>query len=724
MTLRPMLYSPIVVWCLLACSNGASNGNPGSGNDAHGAASAGGSGATPNGAGSSGASGGSGAMPGSAGMTSSAGASGVAPGSCGSDSDSPSARSWCDPKTWGGTLPTATTDVVIDGEIVVDCVATARSVEIPAGATLKAARAKDSQLTLRGNLVVHGRLDYGAPDDRVCDATAELVLSGMDDESFSGTPSAGEFGGGTPGEFPDPQDVPMQVVAGDFGVWVMGSGVFTAAGRAKRAWSKLTQTAAPEATTFSVEDATGWQTDDRVALTPTALSSVSEHYLQFDEGTLATIDGNDATLAQAPTFEHLGCTDCVRRGEAANLTRNVVVRSADDSAHGHIMVAEQGVLQFDSVELRWLGPQKKCSIGGPARRAPIYFHEQGEASAESFVRHASIWGGNNHFLMIEKSHGIEIADIAGYDTIGSGFSMFFDKSYCNTRCNHIEDYVPHQIVFNDVLAAKVAVPQREDCNAIGGTEGIVPSGGEGTGCQNCVATGVAYNFGKYGNEGAINLAEGGSGRPLDFVLNGSVAHNNAGNGISNWQNGSNMTPAYENDQTWSNGANGIHHGAYTNPYEFKNLTSLDNAGTDFAVIAIQSDPSRPRLDGALLDGFRTLPYFLVPTQPVVVVNVKFTGVADPAITQVQDVCSGGDEDDPDDGTCIRNWLHFENPQIPAGVKPFFFGWHENKHSSWEVRNFSHPDYPDLPSDFDLYRRDNEVSGGSYFEIFDAWLVPR
>ena len=36
----------------------------------------------------------------------------------------------------------------------------------------------------------------------------------------------------------------------------------------------------------------------------------------------------------------------------------------------------------------------------------------------------------------------------------------------------------------------------------------------------------------------------------------------------------------------------------------------------------------------------------------------------------------------------------------------------------------HPDYPNLPESFDLYRRDNQVSGGSLNTDFDAWLVPR
>ncbi|MDI1446367.1 hypothetical protein QHF85_20070 [Polyangium sp. 6x1] len=42
----------------------------------------------------------------------------------------------------------------------------------------------------------------------------------------------------------------------------------------------------------------------------------------------------------------------------------------------------------------------------------------------------------------------------------------------------------------------------------------------------------------------------------------------------------------------------------------------------------------------------------------------------------------------------------------------------------EIRGFSSPDHAALPVDFDLYRADNQVPGGSYYEPFDAWLVPR
>ena len=82
-------------------------------------------------------------------------------------------------------------------------------------------------LTIHGNLVVRGRLDYGTPDDRVCGVKAEIVFQGMVDENFQGTPSPDVDNGGTPGVFPEPLDVPLEVVDSDFGVWVMGSGVFT-----------------------------------------------------------------------------------------------------------------------------------------------------------------------------------------------------------------------------------------------------------------------------------------------------------------------------------------------------------------------------------------------------------------------------------------------------------------------------------------------------------------
>jgi len=407
----------------------------------------------------------------------------------------------------------------------------------------------------------------------------------------------------------------------------------------------------------------------------------------------------------------------------------VVVRSADDGAHAHILVAHRALLQLDSVELRWLGPEwpeDSGRCGGPDRRAPIWFHQQDEASDASFVRHAAIWGGQSHSLMVERSHGIELTDIAGYDAFGSGFELFYDTSACGTRCEDRETASPEGIVMREVIAAKVGVARREEgCLRIGHRHtGIAVSGGEGSGCERCVATGVGYE-GSGADVSGFAWQEGGSGRPLEFTFNDNVAHNNRNHGAFIWHNGANSQAPYLRNAFWSNDAYGIHWGAYNNAFVLERFTALDNGLASVGVKAVPSD-ERPRLDGATLDDLQVLAYVLVQQQPNILRALSFSGARPVAFTQIHDACEGGDETDPEDPDCTRIWLRIENPTFAPGVKPFDFGWTANRSAQWEVRGFQHPDaeYQDLPADFDLYRRDNQVAGGSHHAGFDAWLVPR
>jgi len=278
------------------------------------------------------------------------------------------------------------------------------------------------------------------------------------------------------------------------------------------------------------------------------------------------------------------------------------------------------------------------------------------------------------------------------------------------------------VQFSEVLAAKVAVANRyEDCAAIGPAIGITAGGGD---TVDSVATGVAYNFHDFGNEAAIYWQEERAGHsPID-LFNRNSAHNNAGNGISNWQNNTVNDTPFADNLSWSNGANGFLHGAYGNAITYSNLTAIDNGFRSFGIKSTMMSADRKRITGGVVDDVGPILYTFVPDYPVIMSNLKFTGARSPAFTQVHDACVGGNENDPADGTCIRAWLRLENPSIPAGVVPFDFGNHVNKYSVWEVRGFSHPDYPTLPANFDLYRRDNQVAGGSYYAVFDAWLVPR
>ncbi len=636
--------------------------------------------------------------------------------------------SWCNPVTWGGTVPAATDAVTISNAVVLDCSAEVGSLTIVAGGKLSASRSSASTLTLHGNLVVKGELDYGTPTDRISDGVvAEIVFKGMQDQNYVGTPS--EFVCGTDDlndcEFGPPQDTALTVVSSDVGLWIVDDGVFTGAGQLKKAWSKLTEGAGAGDATFGVVDATGWRAGDRVMLTPSASIAIAGYAKQFDERQIASVAGNTVTLAQAPTYAHTGCADCIRRADAANLSRNVIVRSFDASAHAHIMVANRGVVQLDSVELRWLGPAHDCTRAEePMRRAALYFHQQGDASEPSFVRHAAIWGGKREFFHAETSNGIEVTDVAGYDGQGDGFVRDFDNSACGLRCIEPQDGlgVVRRVHFREVLAAKVAVANRpEGCAAIGLARGITAGGGD---TLDSVATGIAYNYRDFGNEAAITWSEVRAGHSPVDLFDRNVAHNNGGNGISNWQNNTANDTPFADNQSWSNGANGFLHGAYGNSVAFANLTAVDNGGRSFGIKSTMMDANRKRIDGGVVDDVGPILYTFVPDFPVTMSDLKFTGDRSPAFTQVHDSCVGGNENDPADGSCIRAWLRLEHPTIPAGTVPFDFGDHVNKYSLWEVRGFSHPDYPALPANFDLYRRDNQVPGGSYYPAFDAWLVPR
>jgi hypothetical protein len=523
-------------------------------------------------------------------------------------------------------------------------------------------------------------------------------------------------------------DTPIGVVDGDIGLWVMGAGTLRAAGAPMRSWGKLVDGAGAGDASFTVDGADGWKAGDRVVLTPTAAIADGEASADdFDEGTIAEISGDDVTLAQAPTHPHDGCADCMRRGEAANLSRNVVIRSADDTAHAHILVAEQGHVELDSVELRWLGPIVPCSglaegHSLPLRRAPIWFHQQKDASAGSFVRHAAIWGGELHFIMVEQSNGIEIADVVGYDAQGMGFGLFYDNGGCGTFCDDREK-APADVLFDHVLAARVGVPERvEGCIRVDHRMvGFAVSGSEGSGARDSVAVGVGYN-GTGEDISGFGWQEGGSGRPSNFMFDDNVAHHNRGHGAMIWHNTELAQAPYARNAFWSNGAYGVLWGAYQNPFLLDEVVAVDNGLSSIGVKAIPFDETA-RLQGGLVDDIRILAYVFLQEQPAIFDHVTFTGARDVAVTQLHESCQDGDENDPADPNCLRVWLRFINPVIPAGVLPFDFGQTFNRYSIWEIRGFSSPDYPDLPENFDLYRADNEVEGGSYYAPFDAWLVP-
>lgn len=623
--------------------------------------------------------------------------------SCSGDS----CRSFCAPETWGGEVPTVETDAVIaDGQtVVVDCEAKVGTLTIEPGGALVASRNVDSRLDVHGNLIVRGLLNYGTVDGRVSsDVRAEVVFHPPPDDQYVGTPTTAPDGTSA-----EPSvSTPMEVVPSDHGLWVVGEGRFFAAGGVKSGWARLHDSAGADDTTFDVDDVTGWRRGDRLAFAPTQTGDD----VGFEESLIREINGTTVVIEGGLQGNHQGCADCFRRGEVLNLTRNVVFRSYDDTSHAHVMVADRGVARLDSVELRWLGP-RRCDR--QTRRAAIYFHQQDDASRESNLRHVAIWGGEREFVVMERSHGVSLDDVVGYDGRGDGFVAMMDRTNCGADCTDVPDSIPLDSRWTGVVAAKVAGETAPGCPASQRVSGFVLPG-EGGGCIDCVA--AAIGDGELGD--GFRIGEDGG---LPDVLHQSVAHHNAAHGFVFSLADVDPGHPYDSLIAYSNGGHGVHWGAEGNAVALSNYVASDNAASSLGLRAVPLG-DHVRVEGATVDDVRVLPSTAVAEEPTVMVDLQFTGSRGVGVTQTDEACPAGTGESADDPDCPRTWIRLVDPVFAEGMQPFLFADTPNRHTVWEIRGFSDPAYPDLPVDFDLHRRDAEIDGGYLHSGFDAWLVPR
>lgn len=204
------------------------------------------------------------------------------------------------------------------------------------------------------------------------------------------------------------------------------------------AWTRLTATATPGATTITVEDATGWRTGDRVAIastdfyTPRWLQEGGSVDRQVEERTIVRVDGNTLTLDEPFAYTHEGVSRTYgggaagqmtleARAEVMRLTRNVTIRGLESTAdpesstyrHGaHIMALGNSRVQLDSVELTAMGQT------GVLARYPVHFHLQGQGAAGSSVKNSSLHHLYSRCVTIHGSSGVHLDANAAYDTLG------------------------------------------------------------------------------------------------------------------------------------------------------------------------------------------------------------------------------------------------------------------------------------------------------------------
>jgi G8 domain len=181
-------------------------------------------------------------------------------------------------------------------------------------------------------------------------------------------------------------------------------------------WVKLGKTVAKGDTSLTLSEAvTGWNKGDRVIVTASKRDYRAKGLLT-EERIIKAIDGTQITLDKALANEHLGTGDY--RAEAANLSRNVVVESADpEGVRGHTMYHKGSAGSISYAEFRHLG--KRDVLG----RYSLHFHLAGDTMRGSYVIGASIWDSHNRWLTIHGTNYLVVRDNVGYRSIGHGFFL-------------------------------------------------------------------------------------------------------------------------------------------------------------------------------------------------------------------------------------------------------------------------------------------------------------
>jgi hypothetical protein len=193
-----------------------------------------------------------------------------------------------------------------------------------------------------------------------------------------------------------------------------------------RTWVKLGATATKGAETLTLSgQLDGWRTGDRILVTATNSNhktsgtrrpDVRTQEVFTEERIIKAIRGAEVTLDKGLAHEHRGNGEY--RGAVANLSRNVIIESAEpNGVRGHTMYHRHSKGSISYAEFRHLGKE------GLLGRYAIHYHLCGDTMRGSYVQGASIWDSHNRWLTIHGTNYLIVRDCVGYQSVGHGFFL-------------------------------------------------------------------------------------------------------------------------------------------------------------------------------------------------------------------------------------------------------------------------------------------------------------
>lgn len=181
------------------------------------------------------------------------------------------------------------------------------------------------------------------------------------------------------------------------------------------------------------EAVTGWKVGGRIIITATTGQWANDHGTgsyradavkrghqqyptQTEERIIQAIEGGRVTLDRPLDYAHRGEGEF--RAEVANLSRNVVVESAEPAGvRGHTMYHRKSAGSISYAEFRHLGKE------GILGRYALHYHLCGDTMRGNSVVGASLWDSHNRWLTIHGTQYLVVRDCVGYQSIGHGFFL-------------------------------------------------------------------------------------------------------------------------------------------------------------------------------------------------------------------------------------------------------------------------------------------------------------
>lgn len=194
-----------------------------------------------------------------------------------------------------------------------------------------------------------------------------------------------------------------------------------------RTWVKLGATAkAGDSKVTLAETVSGWNVGDRIIVTVSKesedggnsyrQSSRRPRRVETEERFITAIDRTTLTVDKPLIYEHLGTG--ITRSEVANLSRNIVIESADrKGVRGHTMYHRDSSGGISYAEFRHLGKE------GVLGKYSIHFHLVRDTMRGSGVLGASIWDSHNRWITIHGTDYLLVRDCVGYQSVGHGFFL-------------------------------------------------------------------------------------------------------------------------------------------------------------------------------------------------------------------------------------------------------------------------------------------------------------